>query len=233
MKSTVTPRFWIPVVLVVIQGLSGMTNSLKAQEYLTPFQRLSTQDGLSSNLVQCMLQDQRGFMWIGTREGLNRYDGKDFKVYRYEAKNPNSLSHNHIRLLYEDSQGNIWVGTAQGGVNRLNPFTEEITRFLPDNPSSYQTPSFIQEDEQGHIWILFRKGLVYIQPHTKKIMSYTHPLWKGKKLVKMAKDEKNKLLLILYKMITTFSSTYYGLVYVFHEPYVLYNTVTFRLSQAE
>jgi ligand-binding sensor domain-containing protein len=78
------------------------------------FTTFNTQNGLSNANVYNIVQDEQGYMWFGTEDGLNRFDGKDFTVYRYASDNPNSLASNNITALVIDSQQRIWVGTDNG-----------------------------------------------------------------------------------------------------------------------
>ena len=95
------------------------------------FTHLTTNDGLSQGYVVDILQDRRGFMWFTTRDGLNRYDGYTFVVYKHDPNNPASLNSNFLQDLMEDDHGNLWVAT-NTRVNRFDPTTERCTRFLPD-----------------------------------------------------------------------------------------------------
>lgn len=87
----------------------------QAQTPNNPFFHLTTQQGLSQNNVTCILQDKKGFMWFGTQEGLNKYDGYTYTLYRNDPRNDASLSHNYIHTLFEDKQGRLWVGSDDGG----------------------------------------------------------------------------------------------------------------------
>ena len=80
----------------------------------TPIVFLDIQQGLSNNTVRCIYKDHNGFMWFGTRDGLNRYDGNTFTVFRHQFNDSNSLISNYIQTLYEDSAGKLWIGTRQG-----------------------------------------------------------------------------------------------------------------------
>src|SRR5262249_34854045 len=95
------------------------------------FAHLTTADGLSQNSVLDILQDRRGFMWFATGDGLDRYDGNAFVVYKHNANDPGSLSDNFIRDLLEDDKGNLWVA-AYPGVNKFDPTTERSTRYVYD-----------------------------------------------------------------------------------------------------
>ena len=91
------------------------------------FDRLTIEDGRSSNKIWAVVQDHQGFMWFGTADGLNRYDGADFKIYRRDPGDPNSLSQSFIRYLFIDRSGEIWIGTWGGGLNR---YDLEKDRFI-------------------------------------------------------------------------------------------------------
>jgi ligand-binding sensor domain-containing protein/serine phosphatase RsbU (regulator of sigma subunit) len=93
------------------------------------FQHLTVKDGLSQGSVMCMLQDNRGFMWIGTQDGLNRYDGYEFRVYKHDPANPASLNDNFILFTAEDALGALWFGTLGNPdvLDRFDPATETFT----------------------------------------------------------------------------------------------------------
>ncbi|MCJ7832881.1 MAG: hypothetical protein MUQ20_00655 [Deltaproteobacteria bacterium] len=103
--------------------------ALTAQEDAFQVRRLSVQDGLSQSSVNCILQDNKGFLWIGTQDGLNRYDGNSFTIYTYDPDDPGSLPDGNILALHEDRRGNIWIGTLAGGLSRLDKDTHRITSY--------------------------------------------------------------------------------------------------------
>ncbi|MFW5972965.1 MAG: ligand-binding sensor domain-containing protein, partial [Bacteroidota bacterium] len=84
------------------------------------FDRLSMDDGLSSDDVFAVLQNREGFMWFGTKDGLNRFDGYSFRVYRFDLDVPTSISHNDVRTMLEDRDGSLWIATS-GGLDRFDP----------------------------------------------------------------------------------------------------------------
>ena len=127
------------------------------------FQNLSLKDGLSQSVVMWTLQDENGFMWIATQDGLNRYDGYQFVIFRRDVEDPHSLSSNHITSLARDDQGALWVGTLDSGLNRLTPGTRDhFTRFVsdPDNPHSLHSNEIrgLLVDREGGLWASTRRG---------------------------------------------------------------------------
>ena len=119
------------------------------------FTHLTTKDGLSQGYVVDILQDRRGFMWFATRDGLNRYDGYTFVVYKHDPNDPGSLSSSFIQDLMEDDHGYLWVAT-NNGVNRFDPTTERCTRYLhdPNDPGTLGGASVksVAQDRHGHLW---------------------------------------------------------------------------------
>ena len=139
------------------------------------FAHLTTSDGLAMDNVVSILQDQRGFMWFGTGDGLNRYDGNSFVAYKNNPSDPGSLSANFIRDLVEDNHGYLWLAVYPG-VNRFDPTTERATRYLhdPNNPNSLSGDSVwsITRDSRGHLWFATAdSGLDRFDPETQ---SFTH-----------------------------------------------------------
>ncbi|UCF64436.1 MAG: hypothetical protein JSW33_01005, partial [bacterium] len=126
------------------------------------FEHLTIEDGLSNNTVQCILQDQQGFMWFGTSDGLNRWDGYTFKIFTHSPNDSTSISNNYITALCEDSSGIIWIGTGFG-LNTFDPSTEKITHYFSiendTNSISNNYPSVVFKDSQHNIWIGTAHGL--------------------------------------------------------------------------
>lgn len=124
-------------------------------EYLEG-ERLSISHGLSSNGVSCILQDSKGFIWIGTDNGLNRYDGYTFKIFRNDPNDSTSLSDDIVETLYEDRSGKLWVGT-HTGLNQFNPYSETFIRYQSDqnNPNSLSDNHVrtIYQNRSGVLWI--------------------------------------------------------------------------------
>ncbi len=142
------------------------------------FERLTIDDGLSQSSVFAIVQDKRGLMWFGTWDGLNKYDGYRFTVYRHNPEDPTSLSDNEIRALYEDSQGVLWIGTMNG----LSRFDREKERFInyrhdPDTPASLGGAKIhaIAEDQNGALWIGTEEGgLSRFNRASGQFLNYQH-----------------------------------------------------------
>lgn len=141
---------------VLLAGL-WMAQSAQAQQQNVRFTYLTTNQGLSQNNVTCILQDKKGFMWFGTQDGLNKYDGYTYTLYRNDPRKPTSLSHNYIHTLFEDKQGQLWVGTDNGGLSLFNAHTETFTNYthLPGvkNSLSHNKVMAIVEDANGYLWV--------------------------------------------------------------------------------
>ncbi|WP_019029870.1 ligand-binding sensor domain-containing diguanylate cyclase [Colwellia piezophila] len=141
------------------------------------FNHLTNEDGLPQNSVQSTLQDSTGFLWIGTEEGLVRYDGYSLKVFKHEPSNSYSLSDNYIFSLIEDSQGNLWVGS-RGGLNHFNPKTQQFTQYRHQagdaNSLSDDSVRSILKNSQGNLWVGTRGGLNHFNPKTQQFTHYRH-----------------------------------------------------------
>jgi signal transduction histidine kinase/ligand-binding sensor domain-containing protein/class 3 adenylate cyclase/ActR/RegA family two-component response regulator len=148
-------------LLVFLFLLVSFLSSGQAQHSLK-FEHLTADDGLSQSSVTCILKDRYGFMWFGTRDGLNRYDSYEFQQYKNQSTDSSSISNNTISCLFEDHLGMIWVGTEGGGLNLYNPTTDRFSPFLhdPSDPGSLpeNTISSVTEDEQGNLWIATKGG---------------------------------------------------------------------------
>ena len=119
------------------------------------FSHLTTSDGLVQDNIVAILQDRRGFMWFGTGQGLNRYDGNSFIAYKNDPNDPGSISHNFIRNVFEDDDGYLWIAVYPG-INKFDPATERSTRYLhdPNDLKSFSGDSVasIAADRRGHLW---------------------------------------------------------------------------------
>ena len=135
------------------------TQAQQTNDYF--FQKLTTFNGLSSNYIQCIFQDSRGFVWISTNYGLNRYDAKTIKVYHHDPDNPHSLPQEMVSQIAEDKNGILWIN-GDYGLIELNPLTEQFNYYKNDanDPKSlagaYPVP-FV--DSKNNLWVATAKGL--------------------------------------------------------------------------
>ncbi|MFO7527108.1 MAG: two-component regulator propeller domain-containing protein, partial [Ignavibacteriaceae bacterium] len=138
------------------------------------FSHLTVDDGLSNNDVNTLIQDKTGFIWFGTEDGLNRYDGYQFKIFRNDPADSNSISDNTIWALLEDSKGYIWAGTKNGILNRFNPLLENFSQLkLSVTNTSNNSITALFEDSKRNIWIGTRTSGVYkLNPVTGNIINW-------------------------------------------------------------
>lgn len=149
MKKTVS--FFLLLFTVCIAG------KVTAQPDIV-FHHLTEKDGLSYNIVNCFLKDSRGMLWIGTYNGLNRYDGAHFYIFRGGAAE-NTLPNNTVHKLAEDAEGNIWGGT-DGGIFCYRRNKHVFNRYQTPNSKEYPVSFNILCDKKGDIWATNRWGLV-------------------------------------------------------------------------
>jgi len=157
------------------------------------FRLINLEAGLSQSTVNCMIQDRKGFLWFGTANGLNRYDGYNFKVYLNDPADTTSVSDNGILSLFEDKEGFIWIGTVGGVLDRYdrksgtfkhynfieslrtdeNPDEKYFDLPLPYSRSNDNSITVIEQDERGIFWIgTWGKGLIKFDPVKNKIEHY-------------------------------------------------------------
>ena len=144
-------------------GFSQNPESLKFDRITS--ENIVIEKGLSQNLINCMLQDHEGYMWFGTWDGLNRYDGYDFKIFGKK----DGLSNSSINTIIEDNKEQLWLGTEDGlNILNLNNFTVSIHRHDPDNSNSISNDfiNHIYKDKDGYYWICTSKGLNRYNPQT-------------------------------------------------------------------
>lgn len=154
------------IIILFILIILPLSVFPQAQRKEIRFYHVSIEEGLSQSSVNCILQDRKGFMWFGTRDGLNQYDGYRFTIYRNEPYNSNSLSSNFVNSIYEDASGTLWVGTRGGGLNRFDPATGQLVHYQndPENPNSLSNNNVLSicEDpgeSEKVLWIGTENGL--------------------------------------------------------------------------
>lgn len=148
-------------VTFVLLFLFGRNGDLYAQHEALKFRHLSINEGLSQNMITAIAQDHRGIIWFGTRDGLNRYDGYSFTVYKANPGNLSSLSDNYITCIYEDDRQNLWVGTRLGGLNLYDAKKDAFVR-INDTLFGKKTPSpvFIRGNSRQGLWITTAEGYI-------------------------------------------------------------------------
>ena len=141
-----------------------------SQEYR--FDKLSIEDGLSQISINALAQDDKGFLWIGTQDGLNRFDGRNFTVFKNVPFEGTSLAENYINALNVDSNGNLWVGTYSKGLHLFDPIHQEFIRFQHSANDSFSISNdivrTIYEDQEGNIWVGTPNGLNWLDINYKE-----------------------------------------------------------------
>lgn len=115
---------WMVLVIFLV-SLRTLGQTVSALHEIPQFKYLSERDGLPHGGVNCIIQDNRGFMWFGSH-GLCKYDGYSIKVYRPK---PRRTMHYDVRAIHEDREGMLWVGTLGDGIARFDPLTEQFTVY--------------------------------------------------------------------------------------------------------
>lgn len=147
-----TLKVLIAAFSLIYFGTNGYAQKLNIQ-----FSHLTNLDGLSQSSVQAILKDKYGFMWFGTQDGLNKYDGYKFTVYRNQPSNPKALRKNHILSLFEDRKGNLWVGTLNGGLSLYDRNNDCFINYIDERANrkkiSHAVITTIYEDRQDNLWL--------------------------------------------------------------------------------
>lgn len=143
------------------------------------FENYTTEDGLSNNSVRCILQDRRGFIWFGTSDGLNRYDGREFKIFRQNPEDSKSIGDNQIKCLFQDTSGKLWIGTKAGGLYSYNASMENFNKWGEEveysGSISANGITALCEDKEGFLWIgTSGGGLNSFEPETGELVHYQH-----------------------------------------------------------
>ena len=158
--------------------LLGVAAPLLAQHRPLAFERISLEQGLSQSSVLCTFQDHQGFMWFGTEDGLNRFDGYAFKIYKYDASDAGSLPNNMVWAIAEDKGGDLWIATEGGGVARWDRATDRFVRLPRPAPASLSLSSRVRTilpAPDGALWIGTKDaGLARLDPARGTLKRYGH-----------------------------------------------------------
>ncbi|GAA4233916.1 two-component regulator propeller domain-containing protein [Postechiella marina] len=147
----------------ILWVLLFLITSLATAQNLNHFERITTNNGLSQSDIMCIIQDNDGFMWFGTHDGLNKYDGYKFKVFNPNPNNPTSITSNLIYAIEKDINGNFWIGTTGDGLLFFDRSTEKFTSYKHDanNTKSLNSNhiSSLYRDKENRLWIATGVGL--------------------------------------------------------------------------
>lgn len=229
-KSKKMHKFFIntikPLLLICLMLALICCKNLYAQKLSGPqnvrFTHINTRDGLSQSTVTSILKDKYGFMWFGTEDGLNKYDGYRFTIYRKNLSDKKSLAGNSVSALYEDKAGNLWIGTKEG-LSRYDRTNDTFVNYYndPSNPNSLTNSSInaIGEGDNGNIWVGTFINLNLLNPKTNKIVRYIADGKPGSlsytRVTKILKDSLQRLWIGTNKGLNLFNpktnkfTTYY------------------------
>lgn len=146
----------------------GIPNDIK-------FKHFTSSNGLSQRSVMSILQDKKGYLWFGTRDGLNKFDGNKFTVYRHIAGDTASISNNNIHAIYQDSYDNLWIGT-QNGLNKFNPEQNNFTHYKYSGEQNSIADNIIWNITQlgNNLFVATNNGLSQVNIRNNKITNFKH-----------------------------------------------------------
>jgi len=178
-KIKQTPKKWSLQLLIILPGFISMFS--QETEITENFIHYTNKDGLSNPIIRSIKQDKYGFMWFATEDGVDKFDGYEFKTYRFDNKNPNSLPDNFIYTLYPTKDGGMLVGTNVGGFARYNVATDnfKVYRTNPHNTNALSNNKVlaIMEDHKGNYWVgTDGGGLNFYDMKTDSFTVYQHNL---------------------------------------------------------
>jgi diguanylate cyclase (GGDEF)-like protein len=158
--------------LVLLAG--AQLASAQGQGRPMAFERISLEQGLSQSTVLTMFQDSQGFMWFGTEDGLNRYDGLAFKSYKYDPADHASLPHNMVWAIAEDAKGDLWIATEGGGLARWERAHDRFARVpVSGTPTHYSRVRTLMAAPDGALWLGSKDaGLARFQPATGETRTF-------------------------------------------------------------
>jgi len=166
----------IILILLLIAFSSEALAGIQVDGQISPvFDRIGREEGLSNLSVSAITQDRLGFLWFATQNGLNRFNGREFKTYRSDPYSDEGLIYNLIQTMYYDEDNHqLWLGTYQG-LSQLDISSEEFTNYHPDKNNINPIIIAITKDNDGQIWFGTMEGLNRLNPDTGKIDHYDIP----------------------------------------------------------
>ena len=179
-----------------------------AQGQKMTFKHLTIEDGLSQSSITSILKDSRGFMWFGTEDGLNKYDGNTFTVYRHEPEDQESLSSSYINTIIEDKDGFLWIGT-KNGLNFFNPDTEKFSRYIhSENNKESLSDNYINtllKYNDNYLFIGTANGLSILNSQGKFSNHFSDSVKDDYSILSITKDEGGFLWLLSTESLEKFS----------------------------
>ena len=173
--------------ICILLIFSVFTQLSITQTHTLKFQNYSIEEGLSNPYIQCIYQDKRKYLWIGTSDGLNRFDGYAFKIYRYNEADTNSLNGVLVRTIYEDSNSNLWIGTERGGLCLYRYQFDNFKRFTNKEYNSYtltdKQVNSIVEDSRERLWLGTNEGLYSFHYESETLEKYSHNKYDSSSLI--------------------------------------------------
>jgi signal transduction histidine kinase/ligand-binding sensor domain-containing protein/DNA-binding response OmpR family regulator len=155
----------------------ALPNRINSQNSNINFEHFSVAQGISSPVVSCILQDREGYMWYGTFNSIDKYDGYTFTSFKHESADTTSLNNGYVQSIYEDRAGNIWVGTSQG-LDKLNRTTEKFSHYFPIRQDIAKEGEnhvwSIYEDKEGQIWVVAGETVYILNRSTGTFSHFVH-----------------------------------------------------------
>jgi diguanylate cyclase (GGDEF)-like protein len=178
MRATVVKSFLVRAVAVLCLLLAAVPAQAQSRPGLVSFERVAMPDDVPAHLSTAMAQDRRGLIWIGTQDGVVRYDGYAYKVFRPKAGDATTLGGSYVRALLAARDGRVWVGTISGGLAAFDPRTDRYTQYRHDdaNPASLGNDRVeaIAEDRDGSLWIATDNGVDRFDPASGRFRHFRH-----------------------------------------------------------
>jgi ligand-binding sensor domain-containing protein len=219
------------VLLLLYVNVNGQINGIK-------FDKLSVEEGLSQGNAMITMQDSKGFIWIGTEDGLNLYDGYQCKIYRYNPVDSSTLSSNFIRTMVEDKNANIWIGT-QSGLNLYNRDKDNFIRMMHDDndPNSIVTDGIqkLYADSKNRLWIMTQEGINIYDVGSKEMKLITHDPANRNSLSSnftrdVIEDKKGRFWIATFSGLSLYDESEHKFVNYRHDPYDPYSLNSDRIQ---
>ncbi|SDK67648.1 Signal transduction histidine kinase [Pedobacter sp. ok626] len=166
LNRAILKRFYLCFLYTVLVLSPGYAQNQKIN-----FTSLKTKDGLSSNTINAILKDRYGIMWFGTEDGLNKFDGTNFTVYKHKSDDPTGIQANDIRAIHEDKSGNLWIGSSGGSLSLYDRKKNSFINFSANTGEGLSSDVIrtVSSDYTGKIWVATFSGLDLLDPKTRTV----------------------------------------------------------------